>query len=320
MLFVFIWLVVVIISRRVEFMESKKTVSLVLGSGGAKGLAHIGVIRWLEEQGFSIASVSGSSIGALVGGIYAAGKLDEFEAWVRAITKANMVTLMDISWGRGGLIKGDKIISTLTDLVGDQTIEELPICYTAVATDIQAEREVWLNSGSLFQAIRASISLPLFFTPVQLDGLTLIDGGVLNPVPIAPTFSDKTDLTIAVNLGASVQEEFAMPRQSAAIEQSDNQDLQNKISRFFKGFQRTEPDKQERDWSAYDVANQAFDAMQSTLARQKLAVYPPDLVVDIDRNACGTLEFNRATEMIDLGYERAGKCLKALKSGGCNQE
>lgn len=295
-------------------MESGKRVSLVLGSGGAKGLAHIGVIRWLEEHGFEVASVSGSSIGALVGGIYAAGKLDEFESWVRAITKADMVTLMDISWGRGGLIKGDKIINTLTKLVGEQMIEELPISFTAVATDIRGEREVWLNSGSLFQAIRASISLPMFFTPVQMDGLTLIDGGVLNPVPIAPTFGDKTDLTIAVNLGAVVQEETAAPRKSVHVEKEDDLDLQEKVSRFFKGFQKTDAAPRRRDWSAYEIANQAFDAMQSSLARQKLAVYPPDLVVEVARNACGTLEFNRASEMIDLGYKRAEQCLKSLKS------
>lgn len=297
-----------------EKRSNKKRVSLVLGSGGAKGLAHIGVIHWLEDNGFEVASVSGSSIGALIGGIYAAGKLDEFEEWVRAITKGDMVTLMDLSWGRGGLIKGDKIISTLTDLVGDKTIEELPISFTAVATDIRGEREVWLNSGSLFQAIRASISLPMFFTPVQIDDLTLIDGGVLNPVPIAPTFGDKTDLTIAVNLGARVQEEAASPRKEVSGEQDENPDLRNKIARFFKNFQKSEPEQQERDWSASEVANQAFDTMQSTLARQKLAIYPPDMVVEIARNACGTLEFNRAAEMIDLGYERADICLKALKS------
>lgn len=300
--------------------SANKRVSLVLGSGGAKGLAHIGVIRWLEEHGFEVASVSGSSIGALVGGIYAAGKLDEFEAWVRAITKADMVTLMDISWGRGGLIKGDKIINTLTDLVGDQTIEDLSVRFTAVATDIRGEREVWLNSGSLFQAIRASISLPMFFTPVQIDGLTLIDGGVLNPVPIAPTFGDKTDLTIAVNLGARVQLEPAAPHKMLSMSQDKNPDLQNKIARFFKSFQRTESETPEQDWSASEVANQAFDAMQSTLARQKLAVYPPDVVVEVARNACGTLEFNRAAEMIDLGYQRAEVCLKALKSADTKPE
>lgn len=296
--------------------QKQQSVSLVLGSGGAKGLAHIGVIRWLEKNGYRIASVSGSSIGALIGGIYAAGKLDEYESWVRAIKKSDIVTLMDISWGRGGLIKGDKIINTLTRLVGDQQIEQLPIRFTAVATDIRSQREVWLNSGSLFEAIRASISMPMFFTPVQLDGLTLIDGAVLNPVPIAPTFGDKTDLTIAVNLGGPVQEVEFSARQPVQPVSEPEEDLalQDKISRFFRSFQKSDNPPSERDWSAYEVANQAFDAMQSTLARQKLAVYPPDLVVEVARNACGILEFNRANEMIDLGYSRAESCLKQLKN------
>ena len=157
----------------------RKTVSLVLGSGGARGLAHIGVIRELEERGYEIASISGCSIGALIGGIYAAGKLDEFENWVRAISKMDMVALLDLSWARHGLVKGDKIIGTLVDLVGDRTIEELPITYTAMAVDINNEKEVWLNSGRLFDAIRASISLPVFLKPVPYQGDYLIDGGVL---------------------------------------------------------------------------------------------------------------------------------------------
>ena len=139
-----------------------KTVSLILGSGGARGLAHIGVIHWLEENNYTIKSISGSSIGALIGGVYAAGKLDEFEQWVCALTKLDILSLLDISWSSSGLVHGDKIINTLVDLVGNQIIEDLPIPFTAVATDISKEKEVWINSGSLFDAIRASISLPLF--------------------------------------------------------------------------------------------------------------------------------------------------------------
>ena len=161
--------------------HKKKSISLVLGSGGARGLAHIGVIHWLEEQGFEIASISGCSMGALIGGIYAAGKLDVFEQWVRDISKVDILTLLDLSWQKNGLVKGDKIIATLTELVGDIAIEDLPIKYTAVAADIANEKEVWLTSGSLFDAIRASISLPLFFTPFHYNGVDLIDGGVLNP-------------------------------------------------------------------------------------------------------------------------------------------
>ncbi|OEU61999.1 MAG: serine protease [Desulfobacterales bacterium PC51MH44] len=284
-----------------------KNISLVLGSGGARGLAHIGVIHWLEENDFKIESISGCSMGALIGGIYAAGKLDEFEQWVSAINKVDIFTLLDIAWGKDGLVKGDKIINTLVELVGDQLIEDLPISFTATAADIINEKEVWIESGRLFDAIRASISLPLFFTPFNHKGVNLIDGGVLNPVPIAPTFGDETEITIAVNLGgAPVNQEV----QSDKLDTSeDSSPLHEKVINFVSNFQRPESKIGGHDWGAYDIANQAFDAMQSTIARQKIAAYPPDHVIEIARNACGTLEFDRATEMIELGYKKAQECL-----------
>jgi len=281
----------------------RKSVSLVLGSGGARGLAHIGVIHWLEENGYAIKSISGCSMGALIGGIYAAGKLDTFEHWVRSITKLEIFTLLDLSWGKSGLVKGDKIINTLVDLVGDQKIEDLPVSFTAVATDINAEKEIWINSGRLFDAIRASISLPLFFTPFDYRGTLLIDGGVLNPVPIAPTFGDYTDLTIAVNLGGPPGE---IDDQAGIPENPPEQDslIQQNINRFIKSLQQSAKSTGGKDWDVYDVAMQAFEAMQSTIARTKLAAYPPDLTIEIARNACRTLEFDRADEMIKLGYSK----------------
>ena len=145
--------------------NNSKTVSLVLGSGGARGLAHIGVINWLDEHGVRIVSVCGSSMGALIGGIYTIGKLNEYEHWVRAITAMDILKLVDITFDRDGLVRGERIIETLRDLIGDSRIEDLPIPFTAVASDVAREKEVWLNAGSLFDAIRASISLPLFFKP-----------------------------------------------------------------------------------------------------------------------------------------------------------
>lgn len=287
-----------------------KTVSLVLGSGGARGLAHIGVIRWLEENGYTIKSISGCSIGALVGGIYAAGKLDEFEQWVRAITRMDILSLMDISWSMTGLVKGDRVINALVELVGHQLIEDLPIRFTAVAADVQHEKEVWLNSGSLFDAIRASISLPLLLTPHHVNGVILIDGGVLNPVPIAPTFSDDTALTIAVNLGGPMEIPLLPePKPEPAI--APTSAFHEKIGGFIKRLQPEKAKNLTPDWGIYDVANQAFDAMQGTIARHKLAVYPPDAIIEIARNACGTLEFDRAEEMIGLGYRKAQESLSS---------
>ena len=288
-----------------------KKISLVLGSGGARGLAHIGVIHWLDENGFKIKSISGCSMGALIGGIYAAGKLDDFEHWVRAITKVEIVKLLDLSWSKSGLVKGDKIINTLTTLVGDQMIEDLPVTFTAVASDIMSEKEVWINEGRLFDAIRASISLPLFFTPFRRNGIDLIDGGVLNPVPIAPTFSDSTDLTIAVNLGGMVEagdESEILDKQ----ESNETSGFTKAVTEYVGRLTDSIVDDVKQDWGAYDIANQAFDAMQSTIARQKLAAYPADYNIEIARNACGTLEFDRASEMIDLGYAKAQESLGSL--------
>ena len=163
-------------------------------------MAHIGVIHWLKESDFQIKSIVGCSIGAVIGGIYAAGKLDEYEQWVRSLTKVNVVTLLDLSWEKSGLVRGEKLVNTLIGLVGEKLIEDLPISFTAVATNLRGQKEVWIRSGSLFDAMRASFAIPLFFTPFKYKGVDLVDGGVLNPVPIAPTFGDETDMTIAVNL------------------------------------------------------------------------------------------------------------------------
>ena len=290
---------------------SNKTVSLVLGSGGARGLAHIGVIHYLEDNGYDIRSISGCSMGALIGGIYACGKLNVYEEWVRAISKVDIVRLLDFSWGKQGLVEGERIIEALRELVGDRQIEDLSIEYTAVAADIKREKEVWLKRGSLFDAIRASISLPLFFTPFEMDGMKLLDGGILNPVPIAPTFEDHTDMTIAVNLGGPPSEN---PKPAPKIEPRDANDslldgAQTRISNFIEDLKSRASIDDAGSWKMLSIADQTFDAMQGAIARQKLAAYPPDHTIMIARNACGTLEFDRADEMIALGYETAAQSL-----------
>ncbi|MEZ8231959.1 serine protease [Vibrio splendidus] len=280
-----------------------KTVSLVLGSGGARGLVHVGIIRWLIEHGYQIKSISGCSIGALIGGVYAAGKLDEFEEWVTSIDQSDMAMMLDFSWQSSGIFKGDKIIDTLRGLIGEISIEDLPIPYTAVAANVAEEKEVWLQSGSLFDAIRASISLPLFFTPHVINGEVLIDGGVLNPVPIAPTFSDKTDFTLAVNLGG--EPEMLQQEVIPVSLPTKESNLHEKVVHFIDNLGSSVKSKMSFNFAAYDIANQAFDAMQSTIARQKLAAYPADITLEVPRNACGTLEFDRSQEMIDRGYHLA---------------
>jgi len=285
-------------------MTSRKTVSLVLGSGGARGLAHIGVIHWLEENDLEIKSIVGCSIGAVVGGIYAAGKLDEYEKWVRSLTKVDIVTLLDPSWEKSGLVRGEKLVNTLIGLVGEKLIEDLPISYTAVAADLRGQKEVWIQSGSLFDAMRASFAIPLFFTPFNYKGVDLVDGGILNPVPTAPTTGDETDMTIAVNLNGPDENGIC----AGTAPESPSSPFHTKMNRFISRLQPPVTSGGSRDCGPSEIAIQAFEAMQSAIARQKLAAYPPDTVIEIPRTACRTLDFDRAAEMIALGHRRAKMC------------
>ena len=180
------------------------TVALVLGSGGARGNAHIGVIQVLEEQGFDIVSVSGCSMGAVVGGMYAAGKLPLFTEWVSGLSRFDVFRLVDMSLLSMGAIRGEKAFAILEDLMGDQLIEELPIPYTAVATDLVKQQEVWFQSGKMMDALRASVAVPGIIVPVTEDDRFLVDGGLLNPVPIMPTVADQADLIVAVNLNINL--------------------------------------------------------------------------------------------------------------------
>jgi len=279
-----------------------KKISLVLGSGGARGLAHIGAIRWLEENNCEIKSLVGCSMGACVGGIHAIGKLDEFEEWVRAIRKRDIVALMDVTFRRAGLVKGDRLFNTLRDLLGDRLIEDLNIRFTAVAVDIYKSREVWITHGPIFDAIRASVSIPLLFTPVDLDGRKLIDGGVMNPIPIAPTVGDHTDLVVAINVSGELSEGIRQARKIPRHREPQSA-LQERIGQFLETLINQKIDSKLDEESITDVVFTAFDAMQSTIARQKLAAYPPDILVEIPRNVSSIMEFDRAEEMIELGYE-----------------
>jgi len=291
--------------------DARKTVSLVLGSGGARGLAHIGVIHWLESNNYNVQSISGCSMGALIGGMYACDKLDTFEEWVRAITKLDIVQLLDLSWGSEGLVEGERIISVLKDLTGDRLIEELPIKYTAVAANVKGEKEVWITEGSLFNAIRASISLPLFFTPFELNGMKLLDGGILNPVPIAPTFKDNSDVTIAVNLGGEPEGHLVPPvaNKLREAETATVNEFSQKIGKYISELREQSSAAKAGKWKMLDIADKTFDAMQGAIARQKLAAYPPDHTITLARDACGTLEFDRADEMISRGFEAAERTL-----------
>lgn len=291
-----------------------RQVSLALGSGGARGLAHIGVIHWLEEnRNYRISSIAGSSMGALVGGIYAAGKLDIYEQWVTALSKRDVFRLLDFAYSWSGLFSGERIMQKLRDMLGEVDIEDLPVSFTAVATDLERRQEVWLSRGSLFDAIRASIAIPTVFTPVRLRGRILVDGGVLNPVPVAPTLRESTDISIAVSL--SGREEQGREGEGAEVEGGDllQSSYQKAISDFIEGIQDKLGMKDaEPSVDMFHVVSNSIEAMQNSIARFRLAAYNPEHLIEIPGNACGLFDFHRAREMIDLGYEQAERALRDI--------
>jgi NTE family protein len=224
----------------------------VLGSGGARGLAHVGVIRWLEENGQEIRSISGCSIGSLIGGAYATGKLDTVVEWMESFTKKEIYSMLDLSFTWSSLVKGDKMMAAIQSKIGADLIEDLPIKFTAVAADIAAEKEHWFQSGPIDHAIRASVSLPLFFTPHTVGGVQLIDGGILNPTPIEPTLGDDTDLTVAVDLGGPMMKE-AIPEPEKA-----QSPWQQKMDDFLESMKFS--DSQPKDqWDMFYIADQSFN-------------------------------------------------------------
>lgn len=280
-----------------------KTVSLVLGSGGARGLAHIGIIEWLDAHGYAIKSIAGSSIGALVGGIYATGKLNVYADWVRALDRRDVLKLLDISFRPAGLFKGERVINVLKDLIGDFLVEELPISYTAVAADLDTGKEVWLSKGPLFDAIRASIAIPTVFTPYTVKGRALLDGSLVNPVPIAPTLRDITDITIAVNLSGPPDPSLVEPEKEERPPAQNP--YQRRVHEFVDALQSKMPLGERQDRGPLEIITRSFETMQATVTRLKLAANPPDVVITIPRNACRFFEFYRATELIELGREKA---------------
>jgi len=288
------------------------TVSLVLGSGGARGLAHIGVIQWLTENGYTIRSISGSSIGALVGGIFATHKLEVYAEWVLALERMHVLRLLDPTIGRSGLFKGERIIKVLRDLIGDRDIDELPLSFTAVATDLDSGQEVWLRKGKLFDAIRASMATPLVFTPVRHGDRTLLDGAVVNPVPVAPTVDDATDLTIAVDLSGPLESRPVPPISASLI--GDNR-YRKQILKFVEAV-RPPRGAREPSRGLLDVAFTSMQTMQATIAHLRLSACPPDVLVQIPRNACGFFEFWRAEELIELGRDRTAQALASARPSG----
>jgi NTE family protein len=298
------------IHRKDKTSSGGKTVSLVLGSGGARGLAHIGVIEELERRGYRIAAVAGSSMGALVGGIHALGELNTYSDWVRGLNQADVVRLLDWSLSGGGMIRGDKLIRKLKDLVGEKDIEDLPIPYTAVAVDIERGREVWISDGSLFDAIRASIAIPAVFAPHRYRGRALVDGGLLNPVPVAPTLRTLTDLTVVVDVNGPVTEPGRVDdRDDEASD--DDPSLLHRVVEYVESLGEKATDAAQ-EIALSEVLMRSLETMQTALTRHHLAVFQPDLVISIPKNVCMFHEFHRADAVIAAGRKIAAERLDTL--------
>ena len=326
-----------------------KKVALVLGSGGARGYAHIGVIEELQERGYEIGCIAGCSMGAVVGGIFAAGKLREYREWTESLDYLDVLRLLDVSF-RLGAIRGERVFGRIQEIVGEINIEDLSIPFTAVATDLTNQQEIWFQEGCLHQAMRASAAIPSLFTPVIQGKRMLVDGGLLNPLPIVPVVSSHCDLIIAVNLNATNQNHYQLPviERPAALKGRIDQLMTNLGSRLPSFRRKSEDDVlllaaelQQADAigpaaapdrsaagaapksasgsrvaefsgpaSLLELVNQSFEVMQTSLAQYKIAGYPPDILINVPKRVCRFFEFYKAPELIMLGRQIARDTLE----------
>lgn len=285
----------------------KPTVALVLGSGGARGMAHIGVIRELINQGYEISSISGTSMGALVGGVYAAGKLDEYEAWLCSQSKRDIFNLVDFTLSTQGIVKADRVVKELQKFIPDQKIEDLPIKFAAVTTDLENKKEVVITEGSLYDAIRASISIPVVFTPIQKVDALFVDGGVLNPVPVNRVYRHENDILIAVNVNAQIP--YLKSSDDEPDQNIPKQPYNTKLRNYQRKLTRSIlPNKKENKWYI-NIIGDTVGLMLSQISKLTLEITPPDLLIEISRHSCGIFDFHKAAELIELGKKATKEIL-----------
>ena len=298
------------------------------------------MIEALHTRGFDIVGISGSSMGAMIGGLQAAGRLDEFADWAKSLTQRTILRLLDPSISAAGVMRAEKILEAVRDILGPVTIEELPIPFTAVATDLLAGKSVWFQHGPLDEAIRASIAIPGVIPPHEVGGRLLADGGILDPLPMAPLAAVNADLTIAVGVsgseviakrepepGATVELLNRMVRSTSALLDTsavrsllDRPTARAVLSRFGADTWSGEDDTGELvealgvpKLGSFEVMYRAFDIAQSALTRHTLSAYPPDLLIEVPRSTCRSLDFHRAAEVIDVGRVLADQALDALE-------
>jgi NTE family protein len=300
-------------------MRRKLRLGLALGAGSSRGWAHIGVIRALEERGIKPDLVCGTSIGALVGAAYAAGELDRLEKWVTGLAWTNVVRLMDLTW-RGGLIRGTRLFTLFRTILEDRDISELPITYGAIATELHSGRELWLRQGNVLEAVRASCAMPGIFTPVIRDGTVLVDGGLVNPVPVSMCRALGAELVVAVDLSwgklgpyrRSKEREVAPREVPGWLDKLRPSWVQSKVKRddpsIVKSDQPSIP-------SIFDVFMTSLDIVEMRVARSRLAGEPADVLITPLLPDFATMDFHRAREAIDEGraaVERMGPLLQQV--------
>lgn len=281
----------------------EKSVALVLSSGGSRGLAHIGVIKELERQGFQISSVSGSSIGAVIGGLYAMGKLDDYAQWVSSINKRDVWGFMDFTLTTHGLIKGEHIFDKLKTIIPDMNIEDMPIPFSAIATDIINKEEVVFRHGSFYDAARASVAIPAFFTPVKYNDTILVDGGVLNPIPIEHVNRKSGDILVVVNLyGKKVAD---IPKK--------NEMEKGYFNGLMKTFTTLITTGDKPGMGYYTLLSSTTSAMIHRIAKMSIEKHEPDLVINIPHDSANTFDFFKAKELIELGESAAKESISKYK-------
>lgn len=274
---------------------------MVLSSGGARGLAHIGVIEELEASGYIIDKVIGCSMGALVGGVYAAGGLKELKEWFLKMTLSRMFSLSDITFSTRYLMKGEKIIHSIEEMVPDCNIEDLPIPFRCVATDITHCEQMVFDHGSLFEAIRASMSLPIIFKPAEYEDALLIDGGILNALPINLAHAEAGSKLVAINLNT-----MKLPKAQAAAmpprrPQNKFEELQFTLLKLIQ----TSP----TNYNMADIVSKAFDVVINDNTYRTLRHYKPDILVNIPFEGLGDYDYDRAAELIEIGREAMHEAL-----------
>lgn len=285
----------------------KKFVALVLSSGGSKGLAHIGAINELEKQGFEITSVAGSSIGSFVGGLHAMGKLPEYTSWVKTLNKRAVWGLMDLTVSTNGLLKGEKVFKKMKTFIPDMHIKKMDIPFVAIATDILNEKDVIFDTGSFYEAVRASSAIPTIFTPVKYKDTILVDGGVLNPVPIEHVKRTEDDILVVVNLYG--EKNNIKKNEGETIDAKEKFSKPYKLHDLIKNISRVISSGDKQSMSYFSLLSATTSAMVHRLAKQNIEKHKPDIVINIPHDTSNSFDFYKANELIKIGEEAANKAI-----------